>query len=91
MSKIISMQDIRVSLAAIADEAEAGESFVVIRNSKPAFRIEPPERGVSGKKRSALTLGEITGRLDKASAGSRISARELDAIIHEAHGRGGAR
>lgn len=43
MNKIISMQDIRTDLAAIADEAERGEHFVVVRHSRPAFQIGPLE------------------------------------------------
>ncbi len=41
MDKIISMKDIRLSLAAIARRVETGESFTVVRDSKPVFRIEP--------------------------------------------------
>jgi antitoxin (DNA-binding transcriptional repressor) of toxin-antitoxin stability system len=41
MDTIISVQDIRTSLASIAKRAESGETFVVIRNSKPAFTIAP--------------------------------------------------
>jgi antitoxin (DNA-binding transcriptional repressor) of toxin-antitoxin stability system len=41
MDKILSMKDIRLTLAAIARRAEAGESFTVVRDSKPVFRIEP--------------------------------------------------
>jgi antitoxin (DNA-binding transcriptional repressor) of toxin-antitoxin stability system len=41
MDKIISMKDIRLTLAAIAKRAEAGERFTVVRDSKPVFRIEP--------------------------------------------------
>ncbi|NQU39891.1 MAG: hypothetical protein HQ523_08070 [Lentisphaerae bacterium] len=43
INTIISVQDIRTSLAGIAQRAEDGESFLVIRNSKPAFRIVPVE------------------------------------------------
>ena len=43
MNTIISVQDIRTSLAALAQRAENGESFTVIRNSKPAFMITPVE------------------------------------------------
>lgn len=51
MDKIISMKDIRLSLAAIAKRVEAGESFTVVRDSKPVFRIEPlPETGFSSGK-----------------------------------------
>jgi antitoxin (DNA-binding transcriptional repressor) of toxin-antitoxin stability system len=45
MNKIISMQDIRTSLAAIADEAERGERFIVVRRSRPAFQIGPVNAG----------------------------------------------
>lgn len=41
MEKIISMKDIRLSLASIAKRVEAGERFTVVRDSKPVFRIEP--------------------------------------------------
>jgi antitoxin (DNA-binding transcriptional repressor) of toxin-antitoxin stability system len=41
MSTIISVQDIRTSLASLAQRAENGETFTVIRNSKPAFMITP--------------------------------------------------
>lgn len=39
--KMISMQDIRTNLASIARRAEEGEEFVVLKHSKPAFRILP--------------------------------------------------
>ena len=38
---IISMKDIRLAIAAIAKRAEAGERFIVIRDSRPVFQIEP--------------------------------------------------
>ena len=41
MDSIISVQDIRTSLGEITSRAEAGETFTVVRNSKPAFRIVP--------------------------------------------------
>ena len=49
---IVSMKDIRLSLAAIARRVEAGECFIVVRDSKPVFQIEPisgsnPQRGMS--------------------------------------------
>jgi antitoxin (DNA-binding transcriptional repressor) of toxin-antitoxin stability system len=51
---IVSMKDIRLSLAAIARRVEAGERFIVVRDSKPIFQIEPlagsrtnPQRGMS--------------------------------------------
>ncbi len=40
-AQIISMQDIRTRLASVADRAEEGTEFIVVRNSRPAFRIVP--------------------------------------------------
>lgn len=88
MSKIISVQDIRQSLATITNQAQAGETFVVVRNSKPVFRIVPPEEGGLPVNRRAMRLRDIAVRFDKAGAGDLISPTELDEIIHEVHRRG---
>jgi len=83
MSKIISVQDIRQSLAAIANQAQAGETFVVVRNSRPVFKIVPA--GDADTLRRDASLAEITARLDAAKASGSLSSSELDLIIHEAH------
>lgn len=44
MSTLISVQDIRTSLASITERVEGGESFMVIRNSKPSFMITPVDQ-----------------------------------------------
>ena len=77
-----------MSLADIADGAEGGEDFIVIRNSKPAFRIVPIE---SEKARyvqnspSSMTLREIRAKFQAAGASRMLTEDELDALIHEAH------
>lgn len=38
---IVSMEDMRTSLAAIANRAAQGERFIVVRKSKPVFEIVP--------------------------------------------------
>lgn len=91
MAKIISMQDMRVSLARIADQAEAGETFIVVRSSKPVFRIVPPSEPVQSSGTRALSLAEITGKLDAREVGYDVSADEVDRIIHEAHADYGKR
>lgn len=91
MSRIISMQDIRQSLATIADRAQAGETFIVIRNSKPVFRITPPEDRSGSEQRSLRGLRALTERLDGVVAGERLSSDELDEIIHDVHRAGQAR
>lgn len=85
---IIAMQDIRESLASIADRVEKGESFVVVRNSKPVFRILPVVETAYDQprpEREPMILREMTERFD--AAGESISEAEVDRIIHEVHER----
>ncbi len=88
MDSIISVQDIRTTLGTIIKRAEHGESFTVIKNSKPAFRIIPLEKPMyeQSKSRPALTLQEIRSRFeaDPVSA-NELSPDDLDDIIHEIH------
>jgi len=83
------MQDIRVSLADIADGAEGGEDFIVIRNSKPAFRIVPmgAERKSAYvmKKGPPMTVRELRAKFQVSGASRMLTEDELDALIHEAH------
>ena len=85
MSRIISVQDIRQSLAAIANRAQAGETFVVVRNSKPVFKIVPPYEEETSVRNNVFSLAEITGRLDAVESSYDLAASDLDAIIHESH------
>ena len=85
---IIAMQDIRESLASIADRVEKGETFVVVRNSKPVFRIMPMVETAYDQPKPVnkpMLLREIAGRFD--AAGETLSEAEVDKIIHEVHGR----
>ena len=61
MESIISVQDIRTSLGSIADRAERGESFTVVRSSKPVFRIVPIETPSAVRE---PTLEYVTGKRD---------------------------
>jgi hypothetical protein len=87
MPTIISMQDVRMSLAAIAKRAGTGESFVVVRNSRPAFRIEPPtgQGAPLTASSAARSLDSITARLEAATGGTALTEAELDRIIHDVH------
>jgi antitoxin (DNA-binding transcriptional repressor) of toxin-antitoxin stability system len=97
MDTIISVQEIRTSLGAIASRAEAGESFTVVRNSKPAFRIVPLARaqavreqrtaygGSDATTHNTLTAREIRDRMEKSGASEMLTPEELDRIIHEVH------
>ncbi len=87
MENLISMQDIRTSLKAVADRAEKGETFIVVRNSRPAFRIVPLE----GKtvypvaRETALAVHEMQERFWNSNQDDMITEKELDRIIHEVH------
>lgn len=41
MDKIIGLRDLRENLPAYADKINHGASFVVVKKSKPLFRISP--------------------------------------------------
>ena len=41
MTKTISIKDFRNNISSIADKAEKGQEFIVMRHSKPAFKITP--------------------------------------------------
>ncbi|MCF7849785.1 MAG: type II toxin-antitoxin system prevent-host-death family antitoxin [Kiritimatiellales bacterium] len=88
MEKLISMQDIRTSLASVANRAENGESFIVVRNSKPAFRIVPLKEKTTYPKvedEKPLTFKEIQERFQSSGASEMITEEDLDEIIHEVH------
>ena len=80
------MQDLRRSIAAIARRAEQGEEFVVIRNSRPSFRIIPYHAPCAATP-PALSLKDITTRIDSTHAAANVSARVVDQIIHHARKR----
>jgi len=85
MSKIISMQDMRLSLASIANQVQAGETFIVVRSSKPVFKIVPPFENSRLTNKRPMSLAEITGKLDALKDSYDLSADDLDGIIHESH------
>jgi antitoxin (DNA-binding transcriptional repressor) of toxin-antitoxin stability system len=90
MDTLIAMQDIRNSLASIADRAESGESFIVVRNSHPAFRIAPLSDAAAtiNKPPRQPTVCEVRERFSTYPvAKDELAAHELDAIIREVRTR----
>ncbi len=86
MTKMIAMQDIRTSLASIADQVEKGERFIVIRNSRPSFQLTPLETTYPQPGDGAMTLREIRARFEAKPVDPQVlQEREVDAIIHEVH------
>ena len=49
MSTIIGIKELQGNLKRVADAAQRGEMFTVVRDSKPVFRIEPIAANKTGK------------------------------------------
>jgi antitoxin (DNA-binding transcriptional repressor) of toxin-antitoxin stability system len=82
METLIAMQDIRTRLASIADRVEHGERFIVIRNSRPVFRIEPVQQEACGA--AGLSLREVRARFESYRVQrEELTPAALDAIIRE--------
>jgi prevent-host-death family protein len=90
MDAIISVQDIRTQLGTITKRVESGESFTVIRNSKPAFRLIPIEKETHYKpsKQPKMLLREIKEQFEaNPVTKEELSPSDLDRIIHEVHSK----
>ena len=61
---IISMKDIRLSIAMIARRAEAGERFIVVRDSRPVFQIEPLGTAGVSYQEPKMSFEEFTKKID---------------------------
>lgn len=71
MPKDISIKDLRKNLSTVASEVEKGESYRVIRRSKPSFYIvkidsETPEEGwetvvdfTNGGKKAGMPIADV--------------------------------
>jgi len=81
--QIISMQDIRTRLASIADQAEKGGEFIVVRKSRPAFRIVP-FRAPSLSPEAQATWDKVVAGLDTEPA---LSEQEVVDLVKEVRKR----
>lgn len=43
MNKIIGLKELRENINLYADQVKRGASFVVVKRSKPIFKISPPD------------------------------------------------
>ena len=53
-TKIIGVKQLYRDLKTISEETLNGHSFIVVKNSKPVFRIEPMNNGDNKKKKYTL-------------------------------------
>lgn len=82
MTNLIAMQDMRRSIAAIARRAEQGEEFIVIRNSRPSFRIVP--YADAGAAPPAVQLRDLTHRIDRRRAAVDVTRQDVERAIRAA-------
>ena len=89
METLIAMQDMRKELSAIADRATSGEMFIVLRNSRPAFRIVPfNASGEVIQQTKVKSFAEVRQRMDADPASTdELSSGDLDRIIKKVRSR----
>lgn len=74
---ILGIKELQLNLKRVADAAQRGESFTIVRDSKPVFRIEP------------ITTNARVGTLASARArlrfkGGKNLSREIDKVVYGA-------
>ena len=77
MSNIIGIKELQGNLKRVADAAQRGETFTVVRDSKPVFRIEP----IVGRKIGKYTLKDL---LSIRFKGDKNLSKRVDEIVYRA-------
>ena len=78
MSTIIGIKELQGNLKRVADAAQRGETFTVVRDSKPVFRIEPVVAR-TGKKYTKKDLLSI-----RFHSGEKNLSKRIDEIVYGA-------
>jgi antitoxin (DNA-binding transcriptional repressor) of toxin-antitoxin stability system len=71
MENLIALKDLRLNMEKYATEVKAGKSFVVLKQSKPLFKISPVEESGEWEevvdftkiKKGGVNLDELLSRL----------------------------
>lgn len=71
MEKIIGLKELRQQVAGVAQKAQRGQSFVVLKRSKPLFKIIPFDRDEQWEevidftkiKKGGINIKELLARL----------------------------
>ncbi len=75
MNKIMGIKELQLNLKRVADAAQKGESFLIVRDSKPVFRIEPMQNdGRSGTLEDAFEALRFKGEKDLS--------KKIDEIVY---------
>ena len=78
MSNIIGIKELQGNLKRVADAAQRGETFTVVRDSKPVFRIEP----IVGRKTGKYTLKDLLSI--RFNSGEKNLSKRIDKILYGA-------
>jgi antitoxin (DNA-binding transcriptional repressor) of toxin-antitoxin stability system len=76
MNNILGIKELQLNLKRVADAAQKGESFTIVRDSKPVFRIEPiKDSGRTGTWEDALKALSFKG-------GDKDLSQRIDEIVY---------
>ncbi len=77
-TQIIGIKQLYTGLKDITEQVRFGQSFLVVKNSKPVFRIEPVEKTVQPRKKYTLKdLEKITFSSDDPDL-----SKKVDEIVY---------
>ncbi|MFC1585891.1 hypothetical protein ACFL5V_10120 [Fibrobacterota bacterium] len=72
MEEMVTAKDFRLRFKEMCDKVLEGKSFIVLRRSRPVFRVEPLERN------SSDLLNKVA-----AATGQEPSLEEINDIVHK--------
>jgi len=76
-AQIIGVKQLHKNLKQISEAAMSGESFLIVRNSKPVFRIEPVKK-IMKKKYSLDDFKKI-----QFKSGDKNLSKNIDKIVYD--------
>lgn len=75
--KIIGVRELQRNLRVISNQALRGRSFMVVRNTKPLFRIEPPRSPLKNARHTLADFKKIQFR-----SGNPNLSQKIDKILY---------
>ncbi len=76
-TKIIGIKQLHTDLKTIAEETARGMSFLVVKNSKPTFKIVPLDNSSQSKQFTIEDLAEI-----QFEGGDKNMSKDIDKYIY---------
>ncbi len=76
-TKIVGIKELHKKLKKISDATEKGQSFLVVRNSKPVFKIEP----IDNKKEKKYSLKDF--KKIQFEAKYKNLSKDIDSILYK--------